>query len=56
VQSRACEVVARGTYIFCLPGSNGAAKDGWDDILVEQLDSCNRPRNFVELMPRLREV
>lgn len=55
VQSRACAVVARGTYIFALPGSNGAVKDGWDGILAEQLDSRNQPCNFVELMPRLRE-
>ncbi|MEL7197284.1 MAG: molybdenum cofactor biosynthesis protein B [Pseudomonadota bacterium] len=55
VQSRACAVVARGTYLFALPGSNGAVKDGWDGILAEQLDSRNRPCNFVELMPRLRE-
>lgn len=55
VQSRALAVVARGTYIFALPGSNGAVKDGWDGILAEQLDSRNRPCNFVELMPRLRE-
>lgn len=56
VQSRAMAVVARGTYIFALPGSNGAVKDGWDGILAEQLDSRNRPCNFVELIPRLREV
>lgn len=56
VQSRACAVVARGTYVFALPGSNGAVKDGWDGILAEQLDSRNRPCNFVELMPRLREI
>jgi molybdenum cofactor biosynthesis protein B len=55
VQSRACAVVSRGTYIFALPGSNGAVKDGWNGILNEQLDSRNRPCNFVELMPRLRE-
>jgi len=55
VQSRACAIVARGTYIFALPGSNGAVKDGWDGILAEQLDSRNRPCNFVELMPRLLE-
>ena len=55
IQSRACAVVARGTYIFALPGSNGAVKDGWDGILAEQLDSRNRPCNFVELMPRLTE-
>ncbi|MCW1384192.1 molybdenum cofactor biosynthesis protein B [Novosphingobium sp. KCTC 2891] len=55
IQSRACAVVARGTYIFALPGSNGAVKDGWDGILAEQLDSRNRPCNFVQLMPRLLE-
>ncbi len=55
VQSRACAVIARGTYIFALPGSNGAVKDGWDKILASQLDSRHRPCNFVELMPRLRE-
>ncbi|WP_324827251.1 molybdenum cofactor biosynthesis protein B [Qipengyuania zhejiangensis] len=55
IQSRACAVLARGTYIFALPGSNGAVKDGWDGILAEQLDSRNRPCNFVDLMPRLRE-
>ena len=55
IQSRACAVVARGTYIFALPGSNGAVKDGWDGILDEQLDSRNRPCNFVDLMPRLLE-
>ncbi|GAA0280179.1 molybdenum cofactor biosynthesis protein B [Alteraurantiacibacter aestuarii] len=56
IQSRACAVVADGTYIFALPGSNGAVRDGWDMILSEQLDSRNRPCNFVELMPRLKEV
>lgn len=55
VQSRALAIVSRGTYVFALPGSNGAVKDGWDGILAEQLDSRNRPCNFVELMPRLRE-
>ena len=55
IQSRACAVLARGTYIFALPGSNGAVRDGWDKILVHQLDSRHRPCNFVELMPRLRE-
>lgn len=55
IQSRACAVLARGTYIFALPGSNGAVKDGWDRILVHQLDSRFRPCNFVELMPRLQE-
>ena len=55
IQSRACAGVARGTYIFALPGSNGAVKDGWDGILALQLDSRNKPCNFVELMPRLTE-
>ncbi|HEY8603109.1 molybdenum cofactor biosynthesis protein B [Tsuneonella suprasediminis] len=55
VQSRACAIVARGTYVFALPGSNGAVKDGWDGILAEQLDSRNRPCNFVQLLPRLQE-
>jgi molybdenum cofactor biosynthesis protein B len=56
IQSRACAGVARGTYIFCLPGSTGAVKDGWDGILSTQLDSRHRPCNFVELLPRLREA
>jgi molybdenum cofactor biosynthesis protein B len=55
IQSRACACVTRGTYIFALPGSTGAVKDGWDGILKEQLDSRHRPCNFVELMPRLLE-
>ncbi|GGE04989.1 molybdenum cofactor biosynthesis protein B [Polymorphobacter glacialis] len=55
IQSRACAGVARGTYIFALPGSTGAVKDGWDGILRDQLDSRHRPCNFVELMPRLQE-
>jgi molybdopterin adenylyltransferase len=55
VQSRACATVVRGTYIFALPGSTGAVKDGWDGILAAQLDSRHRPCNFVELMPRLME-
>jgi molybdenum cofactor biosynthesis protein B len=55
VQSRALAVLAGGTYVFALPGSNGAVRDGWDRILAEQLDSRNRPCNFVELMPRLKE-
>lgn len=55
IQSRACAGVARGTYIFALPGSTGAVKDAWDGILATQLDSRFRPCNFVELMPRLRE-
>ena len=56
MQSRALAILACGKYIFALPGSNGAVKDGWDRILDEQLDSRNRPCNFVELMPRLKEV
>ncbi len=55
IQSRACGGVAKGTYLFALPGSNGACKDGWDQILQYQLDNRFRPCNFVELMPRLRE-
>ncbi|MEJ7926552.1 molybdenum cofactor biosynthesis protein B [Sphingobium sp. AN641] len=55
IQSRATACVARGTYIFALPGSTGAVKDAWDGILVTQLDSRHRPCNFVELMPRLTE-
>ncbi len=55
VQSRACACVSGGTYVFALPGSTGAVKDGWDGILREQLDSRHRPCNFVELMPRLLE-
>ncbi len=55
IQSRACAGVARGCYIFCLPGSTGAVKDGWDGILASQLDSRHTPCNFVELMPRLLE-
>ncbi len=55
IPSRACAGVARGTYIFALPGSTGAVKDGWDGILRDQLDSRHRPCNFVELMPRLTE-
>jgi molybdenum cofactor biosynthesis protein B len=55
IQSRACACVAGGTYVFALPGSTGAVKDGWDMILRDQLDSRFRPCNFVELMPRLTE-
>ncbi len=55
IQSRATACVARGTYIFALPGSTGAVKDGWDGILASQLDIRHRPCNFVELMPRLME-
>lgn len=56
IQSRATGGVARGTYLFALPGSTGAVKDAWDEILVHQLDSRYRPCNFVELLPRLREA
>ena len=55
MQSRAIGGVAGGTYLFALPGSTGAVKDGWDDILVWQLDNRHRPCNLVELMPRLQE-
>ncbi len=55
IQSRATAGVARGTYLFALPGSPGACKDGWDLILKDQLDSRFRPCNFVELLPRLTE-
>lgn len=55
VQSRATAGVAGGTYIFCLPGSPGACKDGWDGILKAQLDYRHMPCNFVEIMPRLEE-
>ena len=55
MQSRAIGGVAGGTYLFALPGSTGAVKDGWDDILMWQLDNRHRPCNLVELMPRLQE-
>jgi molybdopterin adenylyltransferase len=55
MQSRALGGVAGGTYLFALPGSTGAVKDAWDDILVFQLDNRFRPCNLVELMPRLQE-
>ena len=55
VQSRACAGVANGTYLFALPGSPGAVKDGWDGILKSQLDIRHKPCNFVEIMPRLTE-
>jgi molybdopterin adenylyltransferase len=55
VQSRACSGVANGTYMFALPGSPGACKDGWDEILEAQLDYRHAPCNFVEIMPRLEE-
>ena len=55
VQSRATGGVAGGTYLFARPGSPGACRDAWDEILLPQLDSRHRPCNFVELMPRLME-
>jgi molybdopterin adenylyltransferase len=55
IQSRACAGVAGGTYLFALPGSPGACRDAWDDILAPQLDYRHRPCNFVEIMPRLEE-
>ena len=55
VQSRATGGVAGGTYLFALPGSPGACKDAWDEILLKQLDFRHRPCNFVEIMPRLDE-
>jgi molybdenum cofactor biosynthesis protein B len=55
IQSRATAGVARGTYIFALPGSTGAVTDAWDGILATQLDIRHKPCNFVELMPRLLE-
>lgn len=55
LQSRAAAGVARGTFIFALPGSNGAVKDGWDKVISHQLDSRHKPCNLVELMPRLME-
>ncbi len=55
VQSRAIAGVAQGTYVFALPGSTGAVRDGWDQILKAQLDNRHQPCNFVELMPRLTE-
>ena len=54
--SRACAGVANGTVIFCLPGSNGACKDGWDNIIRWQLDSRHRPCNLVDLIPRMTET
>lgn len=55
VQSRACAGVANGTYLFALPGSPGACKDAWDEILEPQFDYRHRPCNFVEILPRLEE-
>ena len=55
LQSRACAGLIGDTFVFCLPGSNGAVKDGWDKVIRDQLDSRHRPCNFVDLMPRLNE-
>ena len=55
IQSRACAVLAKGKYIFALPGSSGGVTDAWDKILVHQLDINHKPCNFVELLPRLKE-
>ena len=55
LQSRALAGLANSTFIFCLPGSNGAARDGWDKVISLQLDSRHKPCNLVELMPRLAE-
>lgn len=56
LQSRACAGIVRGTFVFCLPGSNGACRDGWDKLIRWQLDSRCLPCNMVELMPRLMET
>lgn len=55
IQSRATAGVVNGTYVFCLPGSPGACRDGWDEILRYQLDYRHHPCNFIEIMPRLDE-
>ena len=55
IQSRAVAALVNTTYVFCLPGSTGACKDGWDEILQYQLDVRHKPCNFVEIMPRLNE-
>ena len=55
IQSRACAGVAQGTYLFALPGSPGACRDAWDEILAPQFDYRHKPCNFVEIMPRLDE-
>ncbi len=56
LQSRALAGLVKGCFVFCLPGSNGAVKDGWDKVISAQLDSRHGPCNMVELMPRLMEV
>jgi molybdenum cofactor biosynthesis protein B len=56
LQSRALAGIVDGVFVFCLPGSNGAVKDGWDKVIAAQLDSRHRPCNMVEIMPRLLET
>ena len=56
LQSRALAGIIKGVFVFCLPGSNGAVKDGWDKVISPQLDSRHKPCNMVELMPRLLET
>lgn len=56
IQSRATAGIISGTFVFCLPGSNGAVKDGWDKVISYQLDSRHKPCNLVEIMPRLLET
>jgi molybdenum cofactor biosynthesis protein B len=56
LQSRALAGIVKGCFVFCLPGSNGAVKDGWDKVIAAQLDSRHGPCNMVELMPRLMEA
>lgn len=55
LQSRALAGIVKGVFVFCLPGSNGAVKDGWDKVISQQLDSRHGPCNMVEMMPRLHE-
>ena len=55
IQSRACAILAKGKYIFALPGSSGGVTDAWDKILIHQLDIDHKPCNFIELIPRLKE-
>jgi molybdenum cofactor biosynthesis protein B len=56
LQSRAVAGIIKGVFVFCLPGSNGAVRDGWDKVIAAQLDSRHKPCNMVELMPRLLET
>ena len=55
IQSRACAGVANGTFVFCLPGSRGAVRDGWEKVIAPQLDARTLPCNLVQIMPRLGE-